>query len=126
MKEQQGESRVRTLELGLERGQFRTARVKHRRGQGSVECVQESSSGSGLKDGLGTKVLVSLLNVFFLQHQYLSLILSPAPLYSLARVRLSYLTTLKMLVCHIPYQRLVLGLLFAALAFQVNPSLGCI
>ncbi|XP_064877160.1 sodium-dependent lysophosphatidylcholine symporter 1-like [Oncorhynchus nerka] len=45
-----------------------------------------------------------------------------APLYSLARVRLSYLTTLKMLVCHIPYQRLVLGLLFAARAFQVNPN----
>uniref|UniRef100_A0A8C8CVG7 Uncharacterized protein n=1 Tax=Oncorhynchus tshawytscha TaxID=74940 RepID=A0A8C8CVG7_ONCTS len=43
-----------------------------------------------------------------------------APLYSLARVRLSYLTTLKMLVCHIPYQRLVLGLLFAALAFQMS------
>ncbi|XP_031649182.1 sodium-dependent lysophosphatidylcholine symporter 1-like [Oncorhynchus kisutch] len=38
----------------------------------------------------------------------------------LARVRLSYLTTLKMLVCHIPYQRLVLGLLFAALAFQMS------
>ncbi|CAB1329945.1 unnamed protein product, partial [Coregonus sp. 'balchen'] len=43
-----------------------------------------------------------------------------APLYSPARVRLSYLTTLKMLVCHIPYQRLVLGLLFAALAFQMS------
>ncbi|XP_023847660.1 sodium-dependent lysophosphatidylcholine symporter 1-like [Salvelinus sp. IW2-2015] len=43
-----------------------------------------------------------------------------SPLYSLARVRLSYLTTLKMLVCHIPYQRLVLGLLFAALAFQMS------
>ncbi|XP_041701787.1 sodium-dependent lysophosphatidylcholine symporter 1-like isoform X2 [Coregonus clupeaformis] len=43
-----------------------------------------------------------------------------APLYSPARVRLSYLTTLKMLVCHIPYQRLVLGLLFAAVAFQMS------
>uniref|UniRef100_A0A4W5KLL9 Major facilitator superfamily domain containing 2a-like 2 n=1 Tax=Hucho hucho TaxID=62062 RepID=A0A4W5KLL9_9TELE len=30
------------------------------------------------------------------------------------------ISPLKMLVCHIPYQRLVLGLLFAALAFQMS------
>ncbi|KAM9429710.1 sodium-dependent lysophosphatidylcholine symporter 1-like [Salvelinus alpinus] len=43
-----------------------------------------------------------------------------APLYSQDRRTLANLTTLKMLVCHIPYQRLVLGLLFAALAFQMS------
>ncbi|KAM6929872.1 sodium-dependent lysophosphatidylcholine symporter 1-B-like [Lycodopsis pacificus] len=36
------------------------------------------------------------------------------------KVRPSYLTSLKMLICHIPYQRLVLGFVFITLAFQMT------
>uniref|UniRef100_A0A3Q1EFJ5 Major facilitator superfamily domain containing 2a-like 2 n=1 Tax=Acanthochromis polyacanthus TaxID=80966 RepID=A0A3Q1EFJ5_9TELE len=36
------------------------------------------------------------------------------------RVQLSFLTSLKMLVCHVPYQRLLLGFVFSALAFQMS------
>ncbi|XP_036960316.1 sodium-dependent lysophosphatidylcholine symporter 1 isoform X3 [Acanthopagrus latus] len=36
------------------------------------------------------------------------------------RVRPPYLTSLKMLMCHIPYQRLLLGFVFSALAFQMS------
>ncbi|KAM4736736.1 sodium-dependent lysophosphatidylcholine symporter 1-B-like [Anableps anableps] len=36
------------------------------------------------------------------------------------RTRLSYLSSLKMLVCHVPYQRLVLGFVFSVLAFQMS------
>ncbi|XP_044067467.1 sodium-dependent lysophosphatidylcholine symporter 1-B-like [Siniperca chuatsi] len=43
-----------------------------------------------------------------------------APLSSDGKVRPSYLTSLKMLICHIPYQRLVLGFVFSALAFQMS------
>uniref|UniRef100_A0A3Q1CDF4 Major facilitator superfamily (MFS) profile domain-containing protein n=1 Tax=Amphiprion ocellaris TaxID=80972 RepID=A0A3Q1CDF4_AMPOC len=43
-----------------------------------------------------------------------------APLCSDDKVQLSYLTSLKMLVCHVPYQRLVLGFVFSALAFQMS------
>lgn len=50
---------------------------------------------------------------------YLILVLLLAPLCSDDRVRPSYLNSLKMLICHMPYQRLVLGFVFSALAFQV-------
>ncbi|XP_070767098.1 sodium-dependent lysophosphatidylcholine symporter 1-B-like [Enoplosus armatus] len=43
-----------------------------------------------------------------------------APLCSDDKVRPSYLTSLKMLICHVPYQRLVLGFVFSALAFQMS------
>ncbi|KAM4610614.1 sodium-dependent lysophosphatidylcholine symporter 1-B-like [Polymixia lowei] len=43
-----------------------------------------------------------------------------APLCSDEKLQVSYLTSLKMLVCHVPYQRLVLGFLFSALAFQMS------
>ncbi|XP_070824953.1 sodium-dependent lysophosphatidylcholine symporter 1-B-like [Chaetodon trifascialis] len=43
-----------------------------------------------------------------------------APLCSDDKVRPSYLASLKMLVCHIPYQRLVLGFVFSVLAFQMS------
>ncbi|XP_041654977.1 sodium-dependent lysophosphatidylcholine symporter 1 [Cheilinus undulatus] len=43
-----------------------------------------------------------------------------APLSSDDKVRPSYLASLKMLVCHIPYQRLVLGFVFSILAFQMS------
>ncbi|KAM9856155.1 sodium-dependent lysophosphatidylcholine symporter 1-B-like [Aulostomus maculatus] len=36
------------------------------------------------------------------------------------QVHPSYLTSLKMLICHVPYQRLVLGFLFSAFAFQMS------
>ncbi|KAM3618124.1 uncharacterized protein V6R79_015922 [Siganus canaliculatus] len=42
------------------------------------------------------------------------------PLASDDKVRPAYLTSLKMLVCHIPFQRLVLGFVFSALAFQMS------
>ncbi|XP_070695875.1 sodium-dependent lysophosphatidylcholine symporter 1-B-like [Pempheris klunzingeri] len=51
-----------------------------------------------------------------------------APLCSDDKVRPSYLTSLKMLMCHIPYQRLVLGFVFSVLAFQMalgNFALFC-
>uniref|UniRef100_A0A3B4YVZ3 Major facilitator superfamily domain containing 2a-like 2 n=1 Tax=Seriola lalandi dorsalis TaxID=1841481 RepID=A0A3B4YVZ3_SERLL len=38
------------------------------------------------------------------------------------QVRPPYLTSLKMLICHIPYQRLVLGFVFSALAMQMSWS----
>lgn len=50
----------------------------------------------------------------------ISLWLFAAPLCSDDRVRPPYLTSLKMLMCHIPYQRLLLGFVFSALAFQVE------
>ncbi|XP_068454449.1 sodium-dependent lysophosphatidylcholine symporter 1-B-like [Clinocottus analis] len=43
-----------------------------------------------------------------------------APLCTADKVRPSYLTSLKMLICHIPYQRLVLGFVFTSLAFQMS------
>ncbi|XP_049436949.1 sodium-dependent lysophosphatidylcholine symporter 1-B-like [Epinephelus fuscoguttatus] len=43
-----------------------------------------------------------------------------APLCSDDKVRTSYLTSLKMLICHVPYQRLVLGFVFSVLAFQMS------
>ncbi|XP_054464707.1 sodium-dependent lysophosphatidylcholine symporter 1-B-like [Anoplopoma fimbria] len=43
-----------------------------------------------------------------------------APFCSDDKVRPSYLTSLKMLMCHVPYQRLVLGFVFTALAFQMS------
>ncbi|KAM9350496.1 sodium-dependent lysophosphatidylcholine symporter 1-B-like [Symphorus nematophorus] len=43
-----------------------------------------------------------------------------APLSSDEKVRPSYVTSLKMLICHIPYQRLVLGFVFSLLAFQMS------
>uniref|UniRef100_UPI0037E84BFF sodium-dependent lysophosphatidylcholine symporter 1-B-like n=1 Tax=Semicossyphus pulcher TaxID=241346 RepID=UPI0037E84BFF len=43
-----------------------------------------------------------------------------APLCSDDKERPSYLTSLRMLICHIPYQRLVLGFVFSALAFQMS------
>ncbi|XP_071756282.2 sodium-dependent lysophosphatidylcholine symporter 1-B-like [Centroberyx gerrardi] len=43
-----------------------------------------------------------------------------APPCSHEKVQVSYLTSLKMLACHIPYQRLVLGFVFSALAFQMS------
>lgn len=50
----------------------------------------------------------------------ISLWLFAVPLCSDDRVRPPYLTSLKMLMCHIPYQRLLLGFVFSALAFQVE------
>nr|XP_043893200.1 sodium-dependent lysophosphatidylcholine symporter 1-B-like isoform X3 [Solea senegalensis] len=38
------------------------------------------------------------------------------------KVRPSYLASLKMLMCHVPYQRLVLGFVFSTLAFQMSWS----
>ncbi|KAF7661089.1 hypothetical protein LDENG_00269850 [Lucifuga dentata] len=43
-----------------------------------------------------------------------------APICSNEKVRPSYLSSLKLLMCHVPYQRLVLGFLFSALAFQMS------
>ncbi|XP_042265402.1 sodium-dependent lysophosphatidylcholine symporter 1-B-like [Thunnus maccoyii] len=43
-----------------------------------------------------------------------------APLCSDDKERPSYLTSLKLLICHIPYQRLVLGFVFSVLAFQMS------
>ncbi|XP_008277353.1 sodium-dependent lysophosphatidylcholine symporter 1-B-like [Stegastes partitus] len=43
-----------------------------------------------------------------------------APLCSDDKLRPSYLTSLKMLICHVPYQRLVLGFVFSAFAFQMS------
>ncbi|XP_026188951.1 sodium-dependent lysophosphatidylcholine symporter 1-B-like [Mastacembelus armatus] len=43
-----------------------------------------------------------------------------APLCSDDNVRPPYLTSLKMLMCHAPYQRLVLGFVFSVLAFQMS------
>ncbi|XP_051280970.1 sodium-dependent lysophosphatidylcholine symporter 1-like isoform X2 [Dicentrarchus labrax] len=43
-----------------------------------------------------------------------------APVCSDEKVRPSYLTSLKLLICHKPYQRLVLGFVFSALAFQMS------
>ncbi|KAE8292928.1 Sodium-dependent lysophosphatidylcholine symporter 1 [Larimichthys crocea] len=43
-----------------------------------------------------------------------------APFCSDDKVRPPYLTSLKMLICHIPYQRLVLGFVFSVLAFQMS------
>ncbi|XP_051516708.1 sodium-dependent lysophosphatidylcholine symporter 1-like isoform X1 [Myxocyprinus asiaticus] len=51
-----------------------------------------------------------------------------APLSKLDRINMSYLTGMKMVVCHIPYVRLVFGFLFASLAFQMaqgNFALFC-
>ncbi|XP_068189620.1 sodium-dependent lysophosphatidylcholine symporter 1-like [Antennarius striatus] len=42
------------------------------------------------------------------------------PLCSDDKVRLSYLTSLKLMARHIPYQRLVLGFVFSLLAFQMS------
>ncbi|KAM7405107.1 hypothetical protein PAMP_012392 [Pampus punctatissimus] len=42
------------------------------------------------------------------------------PIHSDDKVRPSYLTSLKLLICHISYQRLVLGFVFSALAFQMS------
>ncbi|CAN9516034.1 unnamed protein product [Ophioblennius macclurei] len=36
------------------------------------------------------------------------------------KARPSYLTSLKLLICHVPYQRLVLGFVFSAFAFQMS------
>ena len=44
----------------------------------------------------------------------------PAPLCSDDKMRPSYVNSLKMLISHIPYQRLVLGFVFSVLAFQVH------
>ncbi|XP_062316502.1 sodium-dependent lysophosphatidylcholine symporter 1-like [Osmerus eperlanus] len=43
-----------------------------------------------------------------------------APLCTQEIVHISYLSSLKMLVGHVPYQRLVLGFLFVALSFQMS------
>ncbi|TKS76813.1 Sodium-dependent lysophosphatidylcholine symporter 1 [Collichthys lucidus] len=43
-----------------------------------------------------------------------------APFCSDDKVRPPYLTSLKMLICHIPYQRLVLGFVLSVLAFQMS------
>ncbi|KAA0706922.1 Sodium-dependent lysophosphatidylcholine symporter 1 [Triplophysa tibetana] len=51
-----------------------------------------------------------------------------APLSKLDRLNLPYLTGMKMVVCHIPYVKLVFGFLFASLAFQMaqgNFALFC-
>ena len=52
-------------------------------------------------------------------------VLFPAPVRSDDKARPSYLTSLKMLMRHIPYQRLVLGFVFSALAFQVQKIHPC-
>ncbi|XP_028309260.1 sodium-dependent lysophosphatidylcholine symporter 1-B-like [Gouania willdenowi] len=43
-----------------------------------------------------------------------------SPLCSGEESRASYLTSLKMLICHVPYQRLVLSFVFSAFAFQMS------
>ncbi|XP_057175743.1 sodium-dependent lysophosphatidylcholine symporter 1-like isoform X1 [Triplophysa rosa] len=51
-----------------------------------------------------------------------------APLSKLDSINLPYLTGMKMVVCHIPYVKLVFGFLFASLAFQMaqgNFALFC-
>nr|XP_057906973.1 sodium-dependent lysophosphatidylcholine symporter 1-B-like isoform X3 [Doryrhamphus excisus] len=42
------------------------------------------------------------------------------PVSSIHKVRPSYINSLKMLICHIGYQRLVLGFVFSAFAFQTS------
>lgn len=53
-------------------------------------------------------------------HSFLSYVIFPASRCSEDKVRPSYLSSLKMLTCHVPYQRLVLGFVFSAFAFQVQ------
>lgn len=77
-------------------------------------------------------VLLSVVDVCVLCHHDvftdISLLFSDISLWLFAaplcsdddRVRPPYLTSLKMLMCHIPYQRLLLGFVFSALAFQVE------
>ncbi|XP_051518601.1 sodium-dependent lysophosphatidylcholine symporter 1-like isoform X2 [Myxocyprinus asiaticus] len=51
-----------------------------------------------------------------------------APLSKLDHINTSYLSSMKMVVCHIPYVQLVFGFLFASLAFQMaqgNFALFC-
>ncbi|XP_051947191.1 sodium-dependent lysophosphatidylcholine symporter 1-like [Xyrauchen texanus] len=51
-----------------------------------------------------------------------------APLSKLDRINKSYLTSMKMVVCHIPYVQLVFGFLFSSIAFQMaqgNFALFC-
>ncbi|GLD50214.1 sodium-dependent lysophosphatidylcholine symporter 1-like protein [Lates japonicus] len=48
--------------------------------------------------------------------------MADSPLCSDDKVQPPYLTSLKMLICHIPYQRLVLGFIFAGFAFQMSWS----
>ncbi|KAM6976798.1 sodium-dependent lysophosphatidylcholine symporter 1-B-like [Aplochiton taeniatus] len=43
-----------------------------------------------------------------------------APQCSQEKVQVSYLASLKMLMCHVPYQRMVLGFVFSALAFEMS------
>ncbi|XP_071333181.1 sodium-dependent lysophosphatidylcholine symporter 1-B-like [Trachinotus anak] len=44
------------------------------------------------------------------------------PLSPVNKVRPPFLTSLKMLICHIPYQRLVLGFMFSSMALQMSWS----
>lgn len=53
-------------------------------------------------------------------HSFLSYVIFSASRCSNDKVRPSYLSSLKMLTCHVPYQRLVLGFVFSAFAFQVQ------
>lgn len=53
-------------------------------------------------------------------HSFLSYVIFPASRCPEDKVRPSYLSSLKMLTCHVPYQRLVLGFVFSTFAFQVQ------
>ncbi|XP_053279969.1 sodium-dependent lysophosphatidylcholine symporter 1-B-like [Pleuronectes platessa] len=80
----------------------------------SLQGTRKAFLTSGLVVG-ALFFLCSLVLVFGVKEQ-------PAPVRSDDKPRPSYLTSLKMLIHHIPYQRLVLGFVFSALAFQVSWS----
>uniref|UniRef100_A0A3B5AR91 Major facilitator superfamily domain-containing protein 2A-B-like n=1 Tax=Stegastes partitus TaxID=144197 RepID=A0A3B5AR91_9TELE len=64
--------------------------------------------------------VVAMLLASVIQGQVVSVYNSEKPLCSDDKLRPSYLTSLKMLICHVPYQRLVLGFVFSAFAFQMS------
>ncbi|XP_034447139.1 sodium-dependent lysophosphatidylcholine symporter 1 [Hippoglossus hippoglossus] len=80
----------------------------------SLQGTRKAFLTSGLVVG-ALFFLCSLVLVFGVKEQ-------PAPVRSDDKARPSYLTSLKMLIRHIPYQRLVLGFVFSALAFQMSWS----
>ncbi|XP_047196066.1 LOW QUALITY PROTEIN: sodium-dependent lysophosphatidylcholine symporter 1-B-like [Hippoglossus stenolepis] len=80
----------------------------------SLQGTRKAFLTSGLVVG-ALFFLCSLVLVFGVKEQ-------PAPVRSDDKAQPSYLTSLKMLIRHIPYQRLVLGFVFSALAFQMSWS----
>lgn len=86
--------------------------------------------------GVESRQLVDLCDLFHMILQFTDIslpvlyilwwFLFSAPLCSDDKVQPSFLTSLKMMICHIPYQRLVLGFVFCVLAFQVQLNLSVV